>query len=184
MNLVGINQYIRQPGSQSRQLIQIRDSLNQGVLITHILNIKVSNEPADRNHARLLKSLLKIFIWQVPLGQNIVFNHQQIAAVVTWVMPGVRHSSAYYYTATYLNDLALAQHTRSALSAISNAIRQQHPEFGNQWGLAYLITKPLDFLNQQNIVHGDLEVDANFQANGGEDDEEDDEDDDDDEEYQ
>ena len=36
-------------------------------------------------------------------------------------MPGVRFSSAYYYTATYLNDLALAQHTRMALSTICTA---------------------------------------------------------------
>lgn len=170
---------IRQPGVQSRQLIRIRDSLNQGVLITHILSIKVSNEPVDRSHARLLRNLLKISIWQVPLGQVIVFNQQQIPAIVTWVMPGVRSSTAYYYTATYLNDLALAQHTRLALSVICDAIRQQHPEFGNAWEVAYLITKPLDFLNQP-MPHGNLELpNANNDQDG---DDEDDEDEDEEEE--
>jgi hypothetical protein len=159
---------IRQPGVESRQLIHIRDSLNQGVLITHILNIKISNEPVDRNHARILRNLIKIGIHRVPLGQNILFNQQLVAAVVIWDMPGVTLSSAYYYTATYLNDLALALHTRLALATICAAIRQHHPEFGNNWGISYLVTKPLDFLNQQ-LLHGDLALPNNGVDNTEED---------------
>lgn len=174
---------IRLPDAQSHPLILIRDALNQGVLITHILNIKVSNEPVDRNHARSLRNFLKVGIHRVPLGQNIVFNQQQVPAIVKWDMPGVRESSPYFYTATYLNDLALAQHTRLALANICNTIRQHHPEFGNDWGIAYLITKPLDFLNQ-HFAHGELatpdaEVNNNpgGQNNNFEDDEEEEEED-------
>lgn len=170
---------VRQPGFQSRQLIHIRDGLNEGLLITHILNIRVSNEPSNINHARSLRNLLKIAIYQVPWRQTIAFNQQAIPAMVTWVMPGVRHSSAYYYTATYLNDLALAQHTRLALSGVCSSIRQQHPEFGDDWDIVYLITKPLEFLNQQ-MNHGELGACAsgrveNEEDNGVEDDEEEEE---------
>eukprot|EP00595_Chromulina_sp_UTEXLB2642_P003447 CAMPEP_0196761756 /NCGR_PEP_ID=MMETSP1095-20130614/1059_1 /TAXON_ID=96789 ORGANISM="Chromulina nebulosa, Strain UTEXLB2642" /NCGR_SAMPLE_ID=MMETSP1095 /ASSEMBLY_ACC=CAM_ASM_000446 /LENGTH=98 /DNA_ID=CAMNT_0042111689 /DNA_START=262 /DNA_END=558 /DNA_ORIENTATION=- len=67
---------------------------------------------------------------------------------ITWVMPGARRSTAYYYTATYLNDLAVARHSRIALKRIADNIRAQNPQYGNGWELAYLISKPLDFLNQ------------------------------------
>ena len=104
-----------------------------------------------------------------------MFNHQQIPAVVTWDMPVVRFSSAYYYTATYLNDLALAQHTCMALSTICTAIRQQHPEFGNDWEIVYLVTKPLDFLNQ-TMSHGYLDLpNAGAASKGDDNDNEDDE---------
>lgn len=161
---------IRQRGVQSRQLIEIRDRLNNGEVITHVLNIKVSDEPSNRTHAASLRNLLKREIWEIPLNQIVDFFGQQIPAVVTWTMPGVTNCSAYYFTATYLNDLALARHTREALATICTRIRQQHPEFGNDWGIAYLITRPLDFLNQQ-MLHG--QFDGNLaappiQGDGGE----------------
>jgi hypothetical protein len=42
-----------------------------------------------------------------------------------------------------------------ALSEVCSSIRQQHPEFGDDWDIVYLITKPLEFLNQQ-MNHGEL----------------------------
>ncbi len=138
----------RQRSIQSRQLIEIRDQLNNGTLITHVLNIQVSDEPLDRNHANSLRKALKRAIWRQPLNKNFLFNGMPVNAVVTWDMPLKISTSAYYYTATFLNDLALAAHMRSALADIEDTIKLQNPQFGNTWGIAYLITKPLDFLNQ------------------------------------
>jgi hypothetical protein len=43
---------IRQPGIQSRQLNEIRDQLNDNVLISHILNIKVYSPDAEYDNRR------------------------------------------------------------------------------------------------------------------------------------
>jgi hypothetical protein len=150
-------------------MIQIRDSINNGVLITHILNVKVSVEPLDRNFSNQLRRKLKEHIWNVPLNHVVNFNGQNFSVIVTWVMPGAVSQTAYYYTASAYNDIAVALHTRIALSTICNSIRVQNPQFGNDWAIAYLISKPLEFLNQRSLL---LQAN-NPENNGNENDDED-----------
>lgn len=62
-------------------------------------------------------------------------------------MPDAGTMSAYYYAINlpYIDEI-VGRHTRQMLSVVCNAIRGQHPEYGQAWGIAYLVTKPLALL--------------------------------------
>jgi hypothetical protein len=139
---------IQMPGNQTRQILHIHDVIQRGEFITHILNIKVSNQPQEGTHATQLSHAIKNGLWNVHITQNIEFpprSGEFIPVTIRWIMPGAGTSCAYYYCVTQYNDFTVEEHVRLTISAICNRIRQDHREFGDEWGAAYLVTKPLDF---------------------------------------
>lgn len=132
-------------GSQSRGLIEIRDQLLLGVNISHVLNVKVSNKPALREYADAIRRELKTRIWNVQYTLDVIHNGHVLPNVsITWTMNDVGVMSAYYFAVhlPYIDEV-IGNHTRLMLSHVCTSIRVLHPEYGNNWGLAYLVTKPL-----------------------------------------
>jgi hypothetical protein len=102
-------------GNQSRHhFIEIRDDrLNSGVLITHIINVKISNQPQNGTHASQIRRILKQNIWNVNLMRNIEFpprSNNFIPMTIRWEMPNVGNQCAYYFCVTAFNDIAVAHH--------------------------------------------------------------------------
>ena len=152
-----MNVDIKQKGHQSSQLIEIRDKLNKGILITHILHVQISDQPQDPKVASTLQRKIFLKLGNKPYRRHIIFNGQQIEVEMLWNVPGKNlRTSAYYYTSSYLSDIAVALHTKILLSEICNAIRAASGSLGNKWGIAYIISKPLEFLNQP-ILHGAID---------------------------
>jgi RNA-binding protein YhbY len=146
---------IRQPGIQSRQLNEIRDQLNHNVLISHILNIKISLETQNGD---VLRKLIKKKICDVPLSENVDHNGSLFPVAIKWVMPNAGSTSAYYYAVNlpYVDSI-VASHTKIALGNICDSIRAMYPEFGLDWGITYLISKPLQYLAPipaENLIRG------------------------------
>lgn len=134
---------------QASQLTEIRDLLDQGVLITHILQITLS-QLADGETAWEIIRQIKEMLWNKPLSHTIPFNGQRIPMTVTWTAQHASSPAATavcYYTASPYGDLAIATHTGIALDAICSAIRAAG--FSGSWAIAHLISRPLAFLNHQ-----------------------------------
>eukprot|EP00602_Paraphysomonas_sp_CaronLab_P008432 CAMPEP_0185027938 /NCGR_PEP_ID=MMETSP1103-20130426/13301_1 /TAXON_ID=36769 /ORGANISM="Paraphysomonas bandaiensis, Strain Caron Lab Isolate" /LENGTH=95 /DNA_ID=CAMNT_0027562143 /DNA_START=433 /DNA_END=720 /DNA_ORIENTATION=+ len=91
---------------------------------------------------------------------------------IRWEMPNVGNQCAYYFCVTPFNDIAVAHHTKLAISSICDLIRAANPQFGVDWGVAYLLTKPLDFLNQQNPANANAMLSRSDAESDDDDDEE------------
>ena len=155
MNVVDIKQRER----QCSQLIELRNKLNAGVLITHILNVKISNQPQDVTYASKLRRKLFLKLSNKVFTRRIAHNGREREVEILWEVPGQNlQSSAYYYTSAFFwSDIAVALHTKVLLSEICNEIRTSNPHWGNDWSIAYFISKPLEFLNQP-IEHGAIDL--------------------------
>lgn len=135
---------VRQRGNQSKRLVDIMNQITNGVLISHILNMRVSNEPQDPNEALQIRRMLKKAIWNVPNMHMIMHNGQPFPVGITWTMVNVGQTCAYYYAVNLpYSDSVVENHSRVMMNTIVNQIRQNHPEYGNDWGIAYLVTRPL-----------------------------------------
>lgn len=135
---------IQQPGSRSRRLVEIMNQITNGLLISHILNVKVSNEPQDPNQARQIRREIKQAIWNVQNMHYVMHNGQPFPVGITWTMVDAGQTCAYYYAVNLpYADSVVENHTRVMLNAIVNQIRQDHPAYGINWGIAYLVTRPL-----------------------------------------
>eukprot|EP01031_Cornospumella_fuschlensis_P033704 gene33704-40776_t len=133
---------IQQPGN--RRLLQITNQITNGLLVSHILNVKVSNEPQDPNHARQIRREIKQQIWNVQNLHFVMHNGQPFPVGITWTMVDAGQTCACYYAVNLpYADSVVENHTRVMLNAIVNNIRQNHPQYGNHWGIAYLVTRPL-----------------------------------------
>ena len=136
---------IMQEGRQSRPLVQIRNLLQNGVRISHILNVKLSNEPLDNAHKSALRRALKQRLWNNPHIFTVNNEGNELPGVsITWQMENARATTAYYYAISvpYIDSI-VAEHTRIMLSSICRDIREAHPEYGQEWGLAHLVSTPL-----------------------------------------
>lgn len=142
---------INQPMSdekQTKQILVIRNRIDRGLLITHILNVKISNQPTKKGDANRIRQLLKQRLWDNDITQNIEFppaSGEFIPITIKWVMPNAGSECAYYYCVTHCNDLIVEEHVRLTIHAICNAIYQENRQFGTDWGAAYLLSKPLEF---------------------------------------
>ena len=133
----------------SKQLTEVLDQLNHRVLISHMLNIKVSPGPLNEQDELALRTELKRRIWGVQLIEDVLHNGFLFPASITWEMTNTggntgAHSANYYYAVNlpYV-DSVIATHTRTALSDICDSIRATCPQFGRGWRLSYLISKPV-----------------------------------------
>eukprot|EP01041_Mallomonas_annulata_P010956 gene10956-22888_t len=141
---------IRQRGRQSKQLVEIVGQLAAGTPMTHILNYKVSTQTQTESQALAIRRALRDSIWEQTITEQIaavVARPNRLYPVpVTWSMPNAGATCAYYYTDAGLifSDQAIQRHTQLLLSRITSRIRLQHPEYGNDWGLAFLVSRVLD----------------------------------------
>ena len=158
---------VNQRERQSKHLVEISGQLALGTPITHVLNYKISKEPIDGNHAKNIRTILRNQILNVIITEPVEVIPGAIYPVqVKWEMPGAGSTCAYYYSnAGFLfSDFAIQKHTTVVLRNLTALIRTQHPEFGNDWGLAFLVTRVLAG------VHIQLQI-----APGGEENEEEEE---------
>lgn len=60
-----------------------------------------------------------------------------------WEMSTAGMTCAYYYTyaGTAYSDAAIEKHTHMMLLRITSQIRVQHPEYGTDWRLTYIVTR-------------------------------------------
>jgi hypothetical protein len=133
---------IAQRGNQSKHLVEISAQIAAGTLISHILNYKLSQEPNDRQHAFRIRRMLKQSIWNSQIIENIPIlpNNALLTPVpITWTMSTAGSTctdAGYIYS-----DMAIREHTSRMLQRLTNQIRAQNPEFGNTWGLSYIVAK-------------------------------------------
>lgn len=71
-----------------RHLIEIRDQLRAGQNISHILNVKVTNEPDNREHANAIRREIKNRIWNVQHQQIVQHNGGNLPVTIMWTMLG------------------------------------------------------------------------------------------------
>ena len=168
-----MNTGVKQQGYPCSQLIQIRNKLNEGVLITHILNVNISNQPDDPKSASKLRRKIFLRLYNKPSRRHIMFKGHKREVEVLWEVPEGNHwSSAYYYTSSiFLSDIAVALHTKILISEISNEIRAANASWGNQWSISYFIIKPLALLNQP-MSHGAIDVEEVWEKEDGDEHEE------------
>ena len=128
-------------------LLRFVTSFAPGRTFPIFLNVKVTNEPDNREHANAIRREIKNRIWNVQHQQIVQHNGGNLPVTIMWTMSNVGNRSAYYYAVTlpYIDEI-VGRHTRLMLSEVFNAIRGQHPEYGQQWGIVYLVTKPLALL--------------------------------------
>ena len=139
----------------AQQLTEVRDRLNHQVLISHMLNIKVSPGHLNKEDEMTLRTELKRRIWGVQLIEDILHNGFIFPASITWEMSNTGSNSANYYYAVNLPyvDSVIATHTRSALSDICDSIRECCPHLGRGWMISYLISKPVPMARPAPAVH-------------------------------
>ncbi|KAJ3392406.1 hypothetical protein HDU92_008465 [Lobulomyces angularis] len=150
---------IRNPGSQSKYLNEIKDAMNRGEIITHILNWKISNQGKDAGE-EIRKAIYKFICNNTKT--YIVDNN--IGISITWIMPNSNVSSAYYYTNSIYNDRITANHVKIMLRNIVNNIKTHEEyqnitnkaDYKNDWGISYLVTLPLGYDNNGPVGGGDI----------------------------
>jgi hypothetical protein len=136
-----------QRGVLSRQLVEIAERRAAGTPMTHILNYKISTQPPDNNQTLAIRKALKDAIWEQQIIEEVAAIPQMPNVLypvpITWRMEGAGQTSAYYYTEAgfFFSDDAIKRHVQSSLSRITTQIRTQHPEYGNEWGLVFVVSR-------------------------------------------
>eukprot|EP00298_Acanthocystis_sp_HF-20_P001492 c11907_g1_i1.p1 GENE.c11907_g1_i1~~c11907_g1_i1.p1 ORF type:complete len:173 (+),score=27.80 c11907_g1_i1:100-618(+) len=139
------------------QLNTIKQQLNNGVLISHILNIKVSNEPTNAIGTQI-RSYLFQEIQNKPLTRtiNLPGGVGTATPIITWQMPGNLQSSDYYFTVIQgggLSDFQVAEHTKKVLRSLIYRIKEtavgdkikEMEGYTDAWGIAFSLSKPLTY---------------------------------------
>jgi hypothetical protein len=130
-----MDQQINADGAQSFHLNTIKNELREGRNVSHILNVKLSNQQGiERGNAirqAIYKKINSITITKVVNNRNVD---------ITWKSSATQ-TSAYYYTDVegFYGDVAVKTHTAILLSDLLNQLR---PVFG-EISLAFLVTRPL-----------------------------------------
>ena len=139
-------------------------------MLTHVLNYKISNEPTDKKQALAIRKYFKLRIWNIRNIELVELHDGDILPVaITWKMPNAGLTCAYYYSGAgeFYSAYAIQVFCKQLLQGIADDIRTNHPEYGIDWGIAYLVTKVV------KAEHLQLE---NFGFQGPIDDEDEDED--------
>ncbi|KAJ3391833.1 hypothetical protein HDU92_008801 [Lobulomyces angularis] len=146
---------INMNGKQSFLLNDIKQHIAKGGNVTHILNVKVSNQPENKGGSRI-RQLIFNRINNIPITINV----DGTDVTVTWRSNAVS-SSAYYHSNNIFIDTIVKKHTklllRTVLGVIDNAVGGV---FANgTTGLAFIVTKPL----VREVVLVDDDADIIFQ---------------------
>jgi hypothetical protein len=139
---------IKMSDCQSKSLNLIKDAINRGQQITHILNVKITNEP--NNH---VGTKIREFLYQMINGSAKTLTINDFPSItLTWLMPTSK-SSCYYYTNSIYNDYMTAEHTKNMLRSMINALKNDAAfnslrtcnGYHSNWGISFFLTKPLQF---------------------------------------
>ena len=140
---------LRTRGRQSNHLEEIRDAMNRGELITHVLNWRVSNEGTNAI-GTYIRRFVFASINTIPRAYTM---RNGLVAVLTWQMPNTT-MSAYYYTASDYSDRVTAEHVKVMMINLVGLLKtdptwadfRAMPGYNDDWGITYLITRPLEYL--------------------------------------
>jgi hypothetical protein len=146
---------------QSFLLNDIKNHISQGGNVTHILNVKVSNqrtpEEGTRIRQRIYQRIANTAQWKDILGLNFA---------ITWITSATT-TSAYYHcdVGGLLGDLAVKEHSKSLLRDILMSIDNDFEQVFSRGitGVSFLVTKPL--IREVALV----DYDVPFNAAGGDD---------------
>ena len=144
---------INMNGQQSFLLNEIKNEIRNGRNVTHILNVKVSNQQDNDNGNRIRKEIFRRI-----RGIAITKTISTVPVSITWCS-GAHSTSAYYYANIPLfTDVVVKKHTELLLRDILIAIDTQfNMVFTNGLtGLAFLVTKPL--MRENAIIDDDSDI--------------------------
>lgn len=142
-------------GRQSFLLNDIKTQIRNGGNVSHILNVKVSNQ---RNAEE--GNLIRQRIFQAIGNKNITLEVNGMQISICW-KTSARTTSAYYHcdVAGMLGDMAVKEHTKLLLRRTLHDI-DPHVDTvfsRNLTGVAFLVTKPLV---REVVLFDDDDVDA------------------------
>ena len=127
-------------GRQSFLLNDIKTHIRNGGNVTHILNVKVSNQPSAEIGNQIREAVFRA-IGNV-LTNKVVNGH---IIPITWRTAAKTTSAYYHCDAGMFNDIAVKEHTKVLLRDVLIAMDD---EFGNIFTqgntvVAFLLSKPL-----------------------------------------
>ena len=131
---------VNMDGKQSFLLNDIKTEIENGGNVTHILNVKISNQTNSE-----IGNQIRQRIFRIIKGNTITKNINGIPVAVTWKTSATTTSAYYYSNNVYFTDTAINEHTEKLLSDVTAQI---DAEFGHifstgRTGLAFICTKPL-----------------------------------------
>ena len=143
---------------ESKHLNVIKDVMNRGEIISHILNWKVSNQPSNAVGTEIRKIAHRM-IHNIP-NMYSVGGHVDI--MIRWVMPDVTNSS-YYYTDSIYSDRITKEHVKIMMQTLVRHVKENlqcaplrgREDYHPNWGVSYLVTKPLEYGGGE-VAAGDL----------------------------
>jgi hypothetical protein len=138
------------------QLVLIRERIAAGILISHILNINLTNPPPPPQTS-LIRVALKDFIRGMAHTHQINHAGTILEATLRWDVPDVGSTNAYYYAVDLpYTDNIIRAHVKKMVRAAINHIRTMHPECGLEWGLAFSVLKTTPMYRMVPIAAEDV----------------------------
>lgn len=143
---------INMNGKQSFLLNDIKQHIRNGGNVSHILNVKVSNQRSAEEGNRIREQIFRT-VCRNPITKIINGVH----VTITW-RSSATNTSAYYHTDVggMFGDTAVKLHSQALLRDL---LQELDPQFNNVFangttGVAFLVTKPL----VREVVLGDDEM--------------------------
>jgi hypothetical protein len=136
-------------GRQSFLLNDIKNHIRQGGNVTHILYVKIANQPDNT-----IGNAIRLAIFRRICGIPITRRVNGMNVTITWRSAAVQ-TSAYYHADVQgmLGDTAVKLHSMSLLRNILTVIDAQFENIftNGTTGVSFLVTKPL----VREVVLGD-----------------------------
>ena len=106
-------------GRQSFLLNDIKQVIRNGGNVTHILNVKVSNQPESNIGNRIRRRIFNLIN-----GHPITKQLDGIPVTITW-RSNANSSSAYYHAdVSFFTDLVVKRHTKALLSDLLGMLQK------------------------------------------------------------
>ncbi|TPX45976.1 hypothetical protein SeLEV6574_g03515 [Synchytrium endobioticum] len=137
--VANVDDLIHMDGTQSFPLNAINRAIQEGRNITHILNLKVSNQPNEAVGNRLRQAIFQ-HINNNPITKMV----NGTTVIITWKSENVATSAYYYANIQLFTDVAVQEHTKQLFADLLEQLDEQfgHIFSTRETGLAFLVTKP------------------------------------------
>ena len=122
-------------------LNDIKNVLRQGGNVTHILNVRVSNQPDSITGDEIRKAIYRE-IANRPITHEV---HQGVPVTITWRTSAKQTATSYHCDVDIFGDRAVKLHTQALLQHVLIAIDDQFDNIfsNNRASVAFFVTKPL-----------------------------------------
>lgn len=128
----------------------LKETMNKGEIVTHVLNWKVfkqSNSIIDSIRKIMYKLIVNVSHTSTILGATGV--------KMQWYWPAGHPTTYYYYTNSMYSDRITKEHIKIMMLNVVKKIKQDaeyaelrnHSDYQSEWGISYLVTKPLEYSN-------------------------------------